>query len=140
MDDAPRREDLAAQVAVLQAVLREREKAIDKALQAADRAIDKAEMTVTSRLEGFPQIYLTRAEATVALKALEQAVVEIREKHLDKDYYYREHGSLKDSLEKDTDTLGERLGRMETLGARVAGGLAVVGVIGIANLVKLWAG
>lgn len=140
MDDAPHQEDLAAEVAVLQAVLREREKAIDKALQAADRAIDKAELTTASRLEGFPQIYLTRAEATVALKSLEQAVVEIREKHLDKDYYYREHGSLKDSLEKDTDTLGERLGRMETLGARVAGGLAVVGVIGIANLVKLWAG
>jgi chromosome segregation ATPase len=132
--------DDAAQIAVLKAILEEREKAIEKALEAADRAIDKAETTVTSRLEGFPQIYMLRGEADVTIKALESRVDELREKALDKDYYYREHSSLKDSLEKDTDALSDRLGRLETLGARVAGGLAVVGVIGIANLVKLWAG
>lgn len=140
-DEEKRRCDsLAAQVAVLEAVLAERREATEKALEAAQRAVDKAEATVTSRLEGFPQIYMTRAEANTALKALEVAVAEMREKHLDKDYYYREHGTLKDSMEKDTDSLGERLGRMETLGARIGGGLFVVGVIGVANLIKIWTG
>ncbi len=133
-------ESLTAQVAVLEAVLAERREATEKALDAAQRAVDKAETTVTSRLEGFPQIYMTRAEANTAIKALETAVGEMREKHLDKDYYYREHLTLKEGMEKDTDSLGERLGRLEVLGARIVGGLLVVAAIGVANLIKIWGG
>ena len=129
---------LSAKVAVLEAVLEERQSAIEKALTAAERAVDKAEKTVTARLEGFPQVYLTRAEALPSLKALESAITEMREKSLDKDYYYREHTSLKESLEKDDDALSDRMARLEVLGSRFAGGLIVVAAIGVANLIKVW--
>lgn len=129
---------LSAKIAVLEAVLEERQEAIDRALIAAQRAVDKAETTVTARLEGFPQVYLTRAEALPSLKALEVAITEMREKSLDRDYYYREHTSLKESLEKDDEAMSKRMGRLEILASRFAGGLIVVAAIGVANLVKGW--
>jgi hypothetical protein len=48
--------------------------------------------------------------------------------------------ATKDAIEDRLGHVGDRFSRLEDWQARLTGGLIVVSVIGVANLVKLWAG
>lgn len=96
-------------------MIADQDRRIEQALSASRAAVDKAESAQEKRLD---------------------LLNEFRAQSKDESDRY----ATRETTDQRFEVLNERIARMETLGARIVGGLIVLLAVGVANLVKIWTG
>lgn len=106
--------------------------------------LDSLDRILTAELDALRRE--TRAANVNSERAIEVAAHEAAERlaaHnglIDQMRQQASHYATRESVDDRREAIDGRLSRLEGFQAKMVGGLAVVGAIGIANLVKIWTG